>query len=394
MTDAAIHDLGDCRVLVVDDNESNRFVATKILRRIGLTQIETAVDGVDGLEKAAAFRPDLIVLDIMMPNKDGYDMLRELRADPAFRDVPVLVQTAADSPEQRSRMFTEGGTDFVSKPLVQKEFQGRVRVHLENRLLVRRLTQELARVDEELTTAERLQLSLMPDDDMLASLREMHGLAIAYAFKACSRLGGDFWGAMPLDDGRVGLFICDFAGHGVSAALNTFRLHTLIAEATKTVHTPAALTGELNNSLKDLVARCDFATFMFGTVDTAADSLTYAAAAVPNPIIGRAGEGVTQVLDGRGLPMGVARDIPYEEKTVAFPPGGFLLLYSDALFECKPPGGEAIGKDGFLDLVDRVAKVPGRDAAAIVDAIMTEFRARVPGPLNDDLTLVCIERVG
>ena len=392
MTGQPIQSLEDCRVLVVDDNEDNRYVATKLLHRIGVGTVEIAEDGIIGLEKAAEFHPDLIVLDIMMPNLDGFGVLQGLRSNPAFRDVPVLVQTASDTPEHRVRMFTEGGTDFVSKPLIPREFQGRVRVHLENRLLVRRLSQELARVDEELSTAEGLQRNLMPDEDEIANLRQDYGLSVAYEFKACSRLGGDFWGALPLDETQAGVFICDFAGHGVSAALNTFRLHTLILQEIKRTRAPGALTAALNDSLKPLMMRGDFATFMFGTVDTANDVLTYAAAAVPNPIIGRAGTGITQVLDGRGLPLGISVGIDYAEATADFPPGSFMLLYSDALFECRAPDGEAIGKDGFIDLVDQATKQDGADAAGIVGEVMARFRERVPEPLNDDLTCVCITR--
>lgn len=377
-------DLRKCRVLVVEDTEASRRLIGAFLAAAGIRDVAFAVDGVDGLEKADSFDPDLVILDIMMPRMDGFEVCKRLRANPRFRRLPILVQTALGAPEERTSVFRAGATDLVTKPIHGPELIARVRVHLENRMLVRNLEDFRERVQSELNLAREMQAQLLPSAETIASLSDRHNFHLQAHFETSSELGGDYWGVRALDDRRVAIFIVDFAGHGVTAAMNTFRLHTLIRQFPPENHSPAEYLGLLNDRMVDLLATDQYCTFLYGILDTATDQFTYAAAAAPAPIKGSSAGAA--LIDSSGLPVGIARGIPYDERVVSFPSGHFLLLYSDALTETQNTAGAVLEESDVAALAVSACTQPD-PMAHILDV----FRRDRP-VVGDDLTVVWLSR--
>ncbi len=306
MVPAMSRNLGACHVLVVEDDVSiQQLLISHFLESMGIVDIAFAQDGIEGLEKARRRLPDLIVLDIEMPRMNGLEMLRHLKADPKLHGIPVIVQTAEESRDKREQMFEAGATDFVLKPLSINEFQGRIRVHIENLLHVRRLQADLARIAQELEDAAGLQRELLPTADVLAAVSSRYGLKISHVFEPSSELGGDFWGLLPINDHAVGIFICDFAGHGVSAAMNTFRLQTILDRLPlPDPENPAAYVAAVNQDLCKALSNRHYATFLFAVIDLAINRLHYASGAAPDPLTGRRGHAELKTLNGSGLLAG------------------------------------------------------------------------------------------
>ena len=112
--------------LIIDDEP----VAREALEALLATehyQVESATDGLQGLERAAQLLPDVILLDVMMPGIDGYEVCRRLRADPRLATVPVLMVTALDNQDARLRGLESGADDFISKPFDRAELRARLR---------------------------------------------------------------------------------------------------------------------------------------------------------------------------------------------------------------------------------------------------------------------------
>ena len=379
--------LAASRVLIVDDNEFNRKSLALIIRRAGLSQIEFAENGEDGLAKVASFRPDLVLLDVNMPVMDGLEMCRRLRESVTHEELPILFQTALDSDEEQVRCFEAGGSDFISKPIKPGECVARVRHQLEKRKLFTDLANFRERVERELKHAQAMQFSLLPEPKRLKAIAERYELVLDAHFETSSELGGDFWNVYPLDDHRVAFLIADFAGHGITAAINTFRLHTLIDRFPMHHVPPSEWLAELNGALKDVLPVGQFATAFFGILDLHTDTLTYASAGAPNPVLGVGGD--IRLLDSAGLVLGAARRARYTDRTLRLPRGGFLFLYSDALIECSGETDGPIGQDGVPEFL--------RDALAANRAqplvpLLERFYARTTHPLRDDLTTVWIAR--
>ncbi|MBI3447056.1 MAG: fused response regulator/phosphatase [Magnetospirillum sp.] len=376
--------LDDARVLVVEDNELNRIFACAVLESMGVTQVECAVNGREGLEKLGGFAPDLVLLDLMMPIMDGQEFLRHLRADPRYRDLPVLVVSAVDSQSMRNALFAVGASDYVSKPIDRHELVARVGVHLRNHLLLTDLRRYRDRLAHDLATARGMQNALLPGAAQLAQAQSRFGLSIAAMFRPSAELGGDLWGLEPVDENRLAVFTVDFTGHGVAASINTFRMHLLLTDMAEEMGDPAACLTRINAALVPLLPRGQFATMTLAVIDRQTATLALANAGGPAPIL--AVEGEVQRLTGRGLPLGISSNPVFANSVVAFPPGSQLSLYSDALVDAADASaGDLIGEDGVLEMV-RGALCD--DPAGMVDGIMAAFAARSPGEAEDDVTWV------
>jgi sigma-B regulation protein RsbU (phosphoserine phosphatase) len=382
--------VNDCRILIVDDNEFNRTLLQACFESAGIATLDFAVNGLEGLAKVASFEPDLVVLDIMMPEMDGYEFLRRLRGDEKHKDLPVLVQTALSSAEDRKQVFAAGATDLVTKPINRPELLARARIHLENRLLVGSLQAYRARLQEELDMAKKMQEALLPSAESIASITEKYGLRLEAVFETSSEMGGDFWGVREIDEKRLAIFIVDFSGHGVTAALNTFRLHTLMEQNPPNIDDPAAYLAEMNTALARLIPRGQFATMLYAIIDLENDVINYTAAASPNPIAGLTNEAAPTIHDGSGVPLGIAKGIKYANRKIPFPKGAYLFLYSDALSETLDSESKCLEEAGVLDLVADSLRLHG--GQAMLSSIIAPFNARMSRPLPDDLTAIWLVR--
>lgn len=379
--------LAHCRVMIVDDNEFNRKTLAMVLRRADITNIEFAEDGEDGLRKVERFNPDLILLDVEMPNMDGLEMCRRLRALPEHAELPVLFQTVLDSDEEQVRCFAAGGNDFITKPIRPGECVARVRHQLEKRMLFNDLNAFRSRLRDELKQARAMQLSLLPTPESAREVAERYGVVVHSHFETSSELGGDFWQMFPLDEHRLGIFIADFAGHGITAAINTFRLHMLIDQLSDRMISPAGWLGALGAALKEVLPVGQFSTGFYGVIDTETDVLTFAGAGAPPPVVVIGND--IQHLDSSGLVLGVSRKGFYQDRRMPFPPGARLFLYSDALIEARDRNDQALGQENVAPLVSFGCE---RSPANPLETILEEFFLNRDRPLRDDLTAVWIDR--
>jgi CheY-like chemotaxis protein len=116
-------------ILLVDDNEVNLKLAQEILVASGY-EVRTAVRGEQAIEMASARRPDLILLDIRLPDIDGLEVLRRLRALPEIKDVPIVAMTAQAMPDEVERFVAAGCDGYIQKPISLQTFRAEVRRHL------------------------------------------------------------------------------------------------------------------------------------------------------------------------------------------------------------------------------------------------------------------------
>lgn len=380
----------DCRILIADDDRLNRELIAIYLTKSGFTQLDFAEDGLAALRQVMENPPDLLILDIVMPGLDGYEVCRQLRAGPDGDALPIIVQTGLERPEDCVRVFEVGATDLVAKPINSHELIARVCLHLEHRLLVRGLRDYREAMKREMASAREMQHALMPQGAEVRRLEARYNIEIASFFQSSSEIGGDLWGVVALDDTQFGVYMVDFSGHGITAALNTFRLHTMLQGFSRSGTEPAALLAEMNGLLSHLLARGQFATMLFGVADVARDTFTYAAAASPRPFLRHAPGAEILRLDGSGVPLGVAAGVAYETRQVPFAAGAMLFTYSDALVEANRADGSMFDEDALATMAAQHAAVAG--AAEFLDGTLASALEDVVYPLADDLTVLCIRR--
>ena len=377
------------KILIVDDQMVVRKLIEYYLTAGGYSNLISAEDGDDALAAIEAEAPDLVILDLQMPRMGGFEVCKRLRANPDHGMLPILVQTAADSAEDRARIFEAGATDMVGKPINESELRARVGIHLQNRHMLNQLSVYRESMERELDIAREMQHGIMPTDRHREKLKQMYGVDIRSHFQTCDALGGDMWDVWPINTRRMGFTIVDFTGHGVVASLNTFRFQSLTMSAgfldgddvTK-------YTEKLNRQLHSMLSIGQFATAIGGYIDFQDNVIRYVGAAGPKPFLvdpdGKSG----RFLASEGRPLGMTREASYEQQEVAFPPGSSLFLYSDALTETPDMVNPVYDDDRIA-----MALTGGLESdLEPFDGLLADFVDRAPGPLDDDLTLVMISR--
>ena len=196
---------------------------------------------------------------------------------------------------------------------------------------------------------------------------------------------------IPLSDTKIAVYICDFSGHGVSAALNTFRLHALITQMDNiNIEIPASAMIIMNLQLLNLLPRGQFATFFLAVIDLEHDRMVYSAAGVPKPFL-FANDKLT-LINADGMPLGISKQAQYHIYQIDFPKGAKLMLYSDALTESPNKTGERLEEEGFSKLVEPYIKDKKMGVKQVVDTVLEKFFDFASKPPPDDVTVVYLER--
>lgn len=146
-------------ILVVDDKPDNLRLLSAMLSQLGY-EVRKVIDGKTALMTAQAAPPDLILLDIMMPNMNGYEVCQHLKASPTTRDIPVIFISALDEVIDKVKAFAVGGVDYITKPFSEEEVFARVENNLTLRRLQQQLTEQNARLQQEICDRQKAESAL------------------------------------------------------------------------------------------------------------------------------------------------------------------------------------------------------------------------------------------
>ncbi len=376
-------------IVVIDDMEFNLLIIKEILNSNGFNNVKIFDNPREALTQLESINPDLIILDLVMPEFDGFDFLKAVRKNPNFAQIPIIVQTVINGSQQKEKAFTLGATDFITKP-IDNEIVARANVHLEQRRLYGAIYQSKIRIQAELDDAKKMQDSIMPDQTIISNFQSRYDCKLKTYFMTSSEIGGDFWGFKGLSQGKFALYTVDFSGHGVTAAMNIFRLHALMNQDQHDFYNPALFLEKLNRQLINLLTPGHFATMFYGVVDLEENTLKYATAGCPNPIIYSKEKNYVYELDGSGFPIGAFKEATYSNNIINFPSGNIIMLYSDALIETEDESGNFLELDKIKHIIQSNClnhTTAEYVASNCYDQIMSDFNKNYANRLSDDLTL-------
>lgn len=388
--EATYAELVDSSILVVDDSRLSRNLIRTAFNKAGYPNVRVASDGVQALAEISVNCPDLLIVDLHMPEMDGFEVCRRLRAAARTARLPILVHSSIDKPTDIAAVFAVGASDLLRKPVDIHELLARARSHLERWRFEKDLVAYRTRVAHELSAARRLQANIVPSEDLLRDFATATGLKVQGMVEPSAEIGGDIWGMNQIDARRVSIFAADITGHGIVSAINAFRVHTLLQTGRFDLSDPAAALMEINAGLCRTLETGEFATFIVGTLDLETHEFVYATAGSPPPIIGDLSKPVARVCEARGLPLGLTTAATYENRRTMLMPGEFLLIYSDALTDLRMQDGQAMGWERLAQIVADIPRSYGPDAT--FERIWDRLRTSVPWPLPDDLTIALIGR--
>jgi phosphoserine phosphatase RsbU/P len=374
-------------VLLVDDAPANIQIVNSILKDI--YKIRIATSGAKALELVKVLTPpDLILLDVMMPEMDGYEVCSRLKLDPETKDIPVIFLTGQTEVEDETKGFEVGAVDYIHKPFSPAVVKARVQTHLALRGIREQLAKQLLTIQKELETAKQIQLSILP-----AVVPKMWGLDIAARYIPMTSVAGDFYDFIVVDDKHIGILVADVSGHGMPAALIASMLKIALSSQVDHATDPARVLLGLNNALCGKFEH-HFVTAAYVFVDMEKGVLTYAGAGHP-PLLLWGGSGEIRSVEENGLFLGKFGFATYTSVKLPIKTGDRILLYTDGIPETTNPAGVEFGTDGFRQFLQTEQSTSADEFADQLLEELSRWSARgASEELDDDMTIMAIHVIG
>jgi serine phosphatase RsbU (regulator of sigma subunit) len=377
-------------LLVVDDDPDILRVVKFYLTKQRY-QVFTAENGREAIAILERTPIELILSDVMMPEVNGMELLRYVRASPMLRDIPVVLISAEGEAAKRVAGLNLGADDFISKPFNFDELIARVHNHLRLRRLQHEvllaneaLRQQNERLKEDLEAARATQMALLPD-----SLPESEHYALGSRYLPVDRVGGDFFDAVVLEHGRkLGVIVSDVCGHGISAAFITAMTKITFRDACFRSSDPARVLELMNRSLSTTLKN-GFVTAFYGVYDTVDHTLTYASGGHPPLLVQRRTERRIFELEPQATFLGFFQGVKFTSDAVVVQRGDRILFYTDGLYESQDDKAEAFGMARIKQVIQDHAD---KELPPLFDALLDQLRAHA-GRIQpaDDITMVGLD---
>ncbi len=380
-------------ILVVDDTHANLQVLAGMLKDRGY-KVRPVPSGKLALLAARRDPPDLILLDINMPEMNGYEVCQRLKADDQLKGIPIIFISALTEQLDKVKAFAIGGVDYLTKPFQMEELHARVETHLKLRRLQIELEDysrhlELARerLKFDLELARGVQRGLLP-----GRLPEIPGYEFVAHYESAYEVGGDYYDFIPLPRQRLAVLVGDVAGKGVVAALLMAKLSADARFCMLAEPDPAAAFARLNSLMNQSGTADRFVSMVAALLDPERHTVTLVNAGHPPPLFyHRATRSVAAAIgtEAAGLPLGVLDGFQYASCQVALEPGDCILAFTDGVTEATDVNNVQLQTKGVYAALRGGAYSPRALGERLVQ-VVTQFAGG--RSQHDDIALVAFGR--
>jgi phosphoserine phosphatase RsbU/P len=378
-----VKDLSECRVLIVDDVKANVDVLVEALK--DQYKLSVALNGEGALRSVEKNPPDIVLLDIVMPGIDGYEVCRRLREVEATRELPIMFLSSLEDVKDKTRGFELGANDYLTKPFEILEVKARVQSLLKAKAYADAVKEAMAR---DLRIARDIQMGILPAD--LRPCTDGTGLDIHAVLEPAQEVGGDLYEVLRPTDDRVVIAVGDVSGKGIPASLFMAVTITLLRSMARQFERPDEILRRVNDELAAQNPSGMFATLQCAVVDLGSGRVTCASAGHPPLVIVSAGQPPRLAAEATGIPAGLSPGNDVESTAIDLRVGDTLVMYTDGVTEAMNSGRDLFGEERLLD---RLACEPGRTAAETVGGILEAVRRHAAGAKqSDDITVVAMRR--
>ncbi len=372
-------------ILAVDDELINLQVIRNLLGDRGYTTI-VAHNGFEALKALDCnVRPDLVLLDIMMPRMSGYEVCRKIRERFALCSLPVLMLTAKNQVEDIVTSLEMGANDYIMKPFDRKELMARINTLVTLKRAVEQ-QEKLASIQNEISIARDILMNALPG----ASPRDPH-FDISVKYLPMERIGGDYYDFNTVREGFLGIILADVTGHGIPAAIVAGMVKTAFNVQRAISADCGSLISGIHRTLKES-ARHTLLTAGYLEIEIATGVLSYARAGHLPLYIYRRSEDRIIELRPPGRIMGWKCDLKCEIDTVTLAGGDRIVFLTDGITEIRNDTGELFGEERLYGFMKEHAELgAGEFSRVLIDAALA-WAGKTGG--DDDMTLLTIDYRG
>ena len=372
-------------VLIVDDEPVNLQVLVNHLSvaGYGVLTAGSAREALDVLKSKKI--PDLVLLDVMMPEISGFDLCSMLRERFSHYELPIIIVTAKKGRDDIIRGLQAGADDYITKPFDRNELLLRVKNYLDLKTAAEE-RRELSLINHELTIARDIQRLLF-----VKQAPQVENISVHTLYRPVGTIGGDFYDFHVIDRDRMGILIADVAGHGVPAALIGAMLKAVFYMLKEDARNPSVLLQRINT----IFCEHSYGLFIsanYTVIDARAKRVISSNAGHwPPIIIERDGGGLRKIFS-RGKVLGFDREAEYAEAEAEITGGDRIIFYTDGLVECRNPAGDLYGEENFYRALKDCRSLP---AADFIDALYGEAVVWAGSDtMEDDISLILIDLLG
>ncbi len=379
-------------LLLIDSSKDECTDISDYLVSLGYS-VACVKDAQSGVEQMQRQKPEMVLIDLPMRDRNADEFIKDLKADNALRGIPIIVLVSSDQLSDAEKCISSGAEDYIVLPYSQVVLKARLSVNLERhrvRLSERNLT-EMNNNDRDVQIGQQIQRSFFPE-----TLPQLPGWELAARFDPAREVAGDFYDSFRLSDGHVSVIMGDVCDKGITAALFMALFRSLLRAFSQQDHSTSASGELIANTLRltnDYIQNNHnsanmFATIFFGILKPDAGELFYVNAGQEAPLILNPG-GIKARLKPSEVAVGMAADAQYEVHQTRLDPGDTLMLFTDGVFGAKNPAGQVYGRERLLDLITKSDLTP----ASLLGTIETDLRSFISeATLIDDITMLAIRR--
>lgn len=361
-------------VLIVDDDLTTSLTLQGILAGAGFRTV-AAGDSAGAWTEIRERHPDLLLLDVSLPDGNGYEICQKLQNEPGSGRMPVLFISANDGLAAKVRGFEAGGVDYISKPLAGAEVLARVGTHLR----LKRAYEELVEVQ-----AERLGRLAAAQQNTMPLPQDLPEGRFQVAVKQKLQAGGDFYDVIPSGEHSVDYLVADASGHDLVASYWTAALKALVAEHANPLNAPADILRALNSALGRILPPGAFFTLIYARLNRRSRRLSLANAGHPPAIVTVGQSREATIIWQEGDVVGAFPDPVFGATEMTLRPGDRLFLYSDGVVE---RGGSISA--GVTRLAEACRARAGVPLAELVPSVLAELTAG--SAATDDVVLLGVD---
>jgi phosphoserine phosphatase RsbU/P len=374
--------LSDCRVLIVDDAKANLDILVEGLKADH--KLSLALNGEMALQIAARTPPDLVLLDIVMPGLDGYEVCRRLRQLPETAEVPIMFLSSLEEVQNKTRGFEAGANDYLTKPFEMLEVKARVKSLLKAKAYSDAVKEQIA---SELRVAREIQMGMLPHD--FSGVEQAYGLSFGAVLEPAKEVGGDLYGVCAAGPERLVIFLGDVSGKGIPASMFMVRAVSLARLLARDIAEPERILARLNDELAADNPSGMFVTFLCAAFEPKSGRLTIANGGHCRPVLLPAGEPPRWAVKNLGTALGFEPGLEFERTELTLRGQDALILYTDGVSEAFNPQEELYGD---ARLIADTAGLAGQSATAITTGLLQKVRAFVNGaPQSDDIAIMTLK---
>ena len=388
-------------ILVVDDDADILDLLEMSITSDGFNVI-TAANGPNALSKAKANAPDLILLDLMMPDMDGIEVINRLKADSGTRTIPVIMLTARTQTSEKIQGLSEGADDYITKPFDLKELTARIEAVLGRTRPIKYINPLIGAMGDwfseagveqlagHLQTAAIIQQKLLPQ-----ASPDLPGFDIAGLLRSSTSISGDFYDFIPLGDGQLGIAIADVRGKGIPAALLMVMIRTALRLVCREESSPASVLKRINDLLYVDTDPDLFATMVYGVLDAESLTFTYSNAGHCYPLhlkgINGNPESEIDQLEVGGMILGSFDFVDFENDTTQLKPDDTILFYTDGATETTHSTDDEMfyGEERLTEVFQSNRHLSAETICQAIETDLLDFSGT--NQRHDDLTIVVVK---